>query len=53
MLKSPREMEKNKLWHRKDNHCNDLGNMGQIDSLNFKGKTKAKGPFIILLTKSL
>lgn len=53
MLKSPGEMEENKFWYMKDNHYNDLRMMVQMDSMNFKGKKKGKGPCIILLTKRL
>ena len=44
MLKSPGEMEKNKFWCSADNCYNDLRNMVQMDSMNFKGKKKGKGP---------
>lgn len=40
MLKPPREMEENKFWYTNDNRYNDLMNMVQMDSMNFKGKKK-------------
>lgn len=46
-------MEENKFWYTKDNCYNDLRNMVQMDSMNFKGKKKGKEHSIILLTKSL
>lgn len=51
MLKPPGEMEENKFWYTNDNRYNDLMNMVQMDSMNFKGKKK--GLYIILLTKPL
>ena len=37
-------MEENKFWCTADKRYNDLRNMVQMDSMNFKGKKKGKGP---------